>query len=898
MWSYLKILSLLIFVVSISITTKISAQTNTFEISGRVLSKDNQQPIESATIYIKKASDSSLITYSISDQKGNFKIYGDAIKDELILYISCIGFKTFEYPIKISNQKTDLKTIELDISSQMLDEVSISSTAPVIIKNDTIEYNVASFNPKRNDVVEDLLKKLPGVNVNPKGQVIINGKLVDKILIDGKPFFASDPTITTKNINIDMIDKIQVLNTKTKVEEFVGDEGSSDTKTINLSFKAEKKQSLFGRIKSGAGTQNNYELASMINMFNKGRKLSLVNSSNNINSPNFSFNDNSEQEALNPNSTIKGLLKSQNYGLNYSEQFQTNLDVYSSYFYNKSHLDNTNSIDQLNFIPDNSFTSKSQSRLTNRLDNHISNTNIDYKINQTILANVTIDFSHSKTDFNKSSFENSIDSNGILINELESSELSNSSLKNFNARIELTKRIGRKGAFANISISKAIKRTDSKQFENSLLQFIDNEEESISRDQFISEDLNEGPLRISNQIRIPIRDKRFLFDLSLVYINDKTTNKRLTFEKDELTSEFSILNETLSTNFRYDNHLFSSGFNIRLKYNKWRLNFGGSYLLRNLDNTDSFRPNLSISQQLNSYEFKTDFNYRLNSQQSINLNYGLRNIPPNLNQLRPFQDVSDQLNIITGIPSLNPTNNHRLYIGYSSFNFQKRRSFFMHLTANFIQDKIIPQVQISDDLVQETSFTNVNGNYNISLSLSHLKTFNISSRSSLKINFSNYFQIRRVINYFNTEKYSSQIRSLTPGLNVELKSEDLLDLSVNYNFTASNTNYSINNFENIAFNIHALNIGFNTYLPKPFEWKNSLEYVFNPSIEGFQNNFWRWNSTILYPVMKDRGTIFLHLFDIFDQNIDVNRIISQNFRRDIQNRTLRRYAMLGFSWKF
>ena len=160
----------------------------------------------------------------------------------------------------------------------------ITSRAPITIKKDTLEFNVKSFKTKKDANVEDLLQQLPGVEVDDEGKITVNGKPVNKLLVNGKPFFGDDPTITTRNLSKEIIEKVQVTDTKTKSEAFTGEEGDTQNKTINLTIKEENNQGYFGRIAGGKGTEDLYEYASIVNRFRGDRRISILAGGNNTNS--------------------------------------------------------------------------------------------------------------------------------------------------------------------------------------------------------------------------------------------------------------------------------------------------------------------------------------------------------------------------------------------------------------------------------------------------------------------------------------------------------------------------------------------------------------------------------------------------------------------------------------
>ena len=216
-----------------------------FKITGTVITEGENTPLESATVYLERIKDSTLVTYTISDKNGKFSLEGKSFDKDLNLFISYVGYRTHKQSIVLDKENITLETIKLQTDANALDEVVITSRAPITVKKDTLEFNVASFKTKRDANVEDLLKQLPGVEVDEAGKITVNGKDVNKILVNGKPFFGNDPTITTKNLTKELISKVQITDTKSKAQAFTGEEGDGENKTINLTIREDKNKGVW-----------------------------------------------------------------------------------------------------------------------------------------------------------------------------------------------------------------------------------------------------------------------------------------------------------------------------------------------------------------------------------------------------------------------------------------------------------------------------------------------------------------------------------------------------------------------------------------------------------------------------------------------------------------------------
>src|SRR5690606_3385175 len=261
-----------------------------FEISGRVLDPE-QKPLESATVYIEKAADSSLVTYSISEKDGSFILNGKTDAQELNFFVSFSGFQTYLVQID-AKERVQLGDIILEVLTNDLDEVVVTAARPPLtLKKDTLEFNASSFTTRPDANLEELLKKLPGVEVDTEGNITVNGKPVNRFLVNGEEFFGSDHRIATKNLPKEIIEKIQVMDTKTKAQEFTGEPGDPDNKTVNITIQEDKNKGYFARVTAGGGTDERYELSGIGNYFKDDMRISILASSNNINSSGFSYDE-------------------------------------------------------------------------------------------------------------------------------------------------------------------------------------------------------------------------------------------------------------------------------------------------------------------------------------------------------------------------------------------------------------------------------------------------------------------------------------------------------------------------------------------------------------------------------------------------------------------------------
>lgn len=883
-------------------TTLLSSQSKPFNISGTLVSESENVPLESATVYLQRVVDSTLITYTISDRNGEFTLENKTSDKKANLYISYVGYKTYSKVIALDKEFIGLGKINMQIDTETLDEIVIKSTAPITIKKDTLEFNVSSFKTRKDANVEDLLKELPGVEVDEEGNIQVNGKPVNRIFVNGKPFFGDDPTITTRSLTKDIVEKIQILDTKTKDQAFTGEEVDGENKTVNLVIKEENNKGVFGRVAAGAGTDNHYEYAGMFNYFDNDRRISFLAGGNDINSPGFSFGE--IRQMFGGGNDIRlgsgqGLIESQNFGTNYADKYGEKVDISANYFYSGSNSENRNTSNRENILADSRYFTTSNSNSINDSDTHSANFEIDIKIDSTLLINIEPSFRYSKSRTQFSEDETSSDELDELINQSTLSTNVETFGKNFSNEIDVTKRFGSNGAFLRLSLDNQINVRERDDFLNSETNIFGDNPEDILRNQYTDGENNVNNLSTRLTYRLPLIGKEFFVEFQYRYDLDKQEDKKSTFDLDTSTQEYSIFNTDLSTDFEYTNKASTPSVEFEYRKKDWSASMEASYVFRTLENNDMLRPELTIARDFEAVELRSRFRYRFSPQSSLRLGYNLNNNPPRLSQLQAFRDVSNPLNAVVGNPNLEPENNHRVYARYSNFNFQKGFGFYGFFRANFDNNTVVRKTIIRENLVRETTFANVNGNYDIRGYVSVSKKVKVDSLRTLNFDIGVGPNITRNINFNNNVQYASNNVSLSPRVEMRLIWKDVLEFNPRYRLSFTKNTFDIENFENQEFISHLLNLGSATFLPKGFEWRNDAQFNYNPNVaDGFQKSAWFWNTTLAYSVLKNQGTVTLKAYDLLNQNTNARRIATQNYIEDVESTVLQQYFMLSFSWKF
>lgn len=870
-------------------------QAQNFEIRGSLVDKETKNPLEAATVYLETIKDSTLVTYTITNQKGSFTLEGRSQIKDLRINISFLGYESYTKKIDISDEDISLGNIEIAPSKNTLNEVIIKSRAPITVKKDTLEFNVSSFKTKKDANIEDLLKELPGVDVNEAGEITVNGKPVNKILVNGKPFFGDDPTIATRNLTKDIVEKIQVTDTKTDDEAFTGDDGDQENKTINLTISEEKNKGIFGRLAAGGGTDERFEYAGIVNAFDSDRRLSVLGGGNNINVTGFSF-----ETTQNDFGGGQGIINSRNAGVDYTETYSKTVNASVNYFYSGTNSFNETIIERENILPESRFFSNSTSQSSSNSDNHNASASISIKKDSTLFINIRPSFDIMDTAFRDSENEESLDEENNLINQSIADNVSIEQTRNFSNNLSISKKWGSQGAYLRARLQNDVNRQESENFVNSTTEIFENDVPGvIDRNQFTDEKTDRDQYRLNLTYRHPLISEKLFLDVELEHRNDVRNTNLSTFDFNQETQEYSLFNTLLSSDFKSGNKRTTPQLKVNYKAEKYTFNVSTGYVFRTLENKDRLRPELDIKQRFEALELSSYIRYSFNSKKSFYLGVNKSNVSPDVSQLNPFVDVSDPLNIVMGNPNLSPSNNYSFYGGFNSSNYQKGGSYYIRTNGSFIDDAVISRTTIDDNLVSTTSYENVNGNYRLGIRGGYTKKTKLDSLRAINYDVSLSTNINRGINFNNDVQYASVNSSIIPRGSIRFTWKDLFEISSNYDVSFSKTTFGIDLFDDQEFLTH--NLGFDTALFafKNWEWRNDINYNFNPNIASdFQRSSWFWNTTLTYSFAKDKATAMLKVYDVLNQNTNARRTANANFIQDVQSTILEQYVIVGLSWKF
>ncbi|MGM0636601.1 MAG: outer membrane beta-barrel protein [Bacteroidota bacterium] len=893
-----KIFYLIILLVSVN------ALAQEYQVKGKLIDEVTDQPLESATIFSETISDSTLVDYTISNSKGEFSLEGKSSEEKLRVIVSYTGLENQSFKVTLAEKTIDLGEIIMKTSENSLEEVVVKSVrSPIVLKKDTLEFNAKSFQTRENANLEDVLKQLPGVEVSNSGEIKVNGQDVSRILVNGKEFFGDDPKIATKNLPKEIIDKIQVVDTKTREEEFTGKAGDSENKTINIELEEDKDKGYFSRLTAGGGTDGRYEGSGIGNYFEGEERISVLAGANNINSPGFSYDEvfdmmgSSARGGLNMRGGGNGITTSQSAGTNYVNDWEDEkYDLAADYFYGGTQTRNEVSSIRENILPEGSYFSNSEQ--SSRVDNHNHRSSVRFDImidSMTRISfrpNISADFGTSES----SSLSTSTTEDGDLINTAETNSREDNQSTNFSNNFTFSRKFGEKGSYVSLRFRNSHRNRENDNYFFSERTTAEQPDSEI-QDQLIATDNSTDEYNTSFTYRQALAEKLFL-DASYSFEVDKTTNSRSVLDFDEASNSYSDLNQNLSNAFNYTGQIHRPSLGLRLETEKIRsgLSLG---LLNSQLSTSSVTTDSEFDNSFNNLLANAFVNYQFSRSKSIRFSYRNDAQIPSAIQLQPVEIVTDPLNITVGNQNLNPAFSQSVRLRYNSFDYKNRTGFSAFASFTNTDNQVVPVITTDNDLVRTRTYTNVDGVQQGNAFLFYSKQIQTEGTDVMRYVISTSGSYSKNIGFTNEVEFNSDIYGVSPSLMFVFERPDMFNIRPRIRLNYNSTRYDIfsnrnENFTNTEFTLESTLLW-----PENFIFGNDISYFNYGNVsDAYENTSLLWNVSVGYQFWDDDATIKLKIFDLLNQNIATRRTTGEDFIQDTNQLILRRYAMLSFTYKF
>jgi hypothetical protein len=916
--------SLLITFVFIINSIIVNAQRTTV-VTGNVKDTSNQQHLNGATISLIDTKNSSLLSFVRTDTGGNF-IFTQVPKGKYRLSATHSGFHPSWRSFNISGESTvNLGEIFMRDNS-LLDEIIVDAEKPpVTVNGDTLEFNAGSFATKPNAVVEDLLKKMPGIQVDKDGTIHVNGQRINKVFVNGKEFFTGDPKLATQNLPADAVDKVQVFEKKSDQSEFTGfNDGNGET-ALNLKLKKDKKNPTFGKIKAGAGIPGRYDGQFNVNRFKGDQQFSAIGMANNTNRQGFSIMDvlNFTGETRNMmkgaggggmrieinngsntdfglpveggGASAAGIASTIAGGLNFNDTWHKKTDVNGSYFYNNIKVATDQHLKR-EFISSLNPYTYSQNSINNRAtESSRFNINIDHKIDSFNSIKFTPSYTHQVNHYNSSNNYISTFADNSKLNGGFSNTLSDATGDDLKNNILFRHRFAKKGRTISANFSMALNDSRSLGSQHSINHFF--ARDSTESTDTINQVNNVSSITQSFGGNITYTEplsKKTLIELNTSFNFNKGKLNRLTYDYNNYNNKYDKFNPFQSSVFNNEYQYAGGGAgfkNIHKKYNvSIAANLQYAALTSRLKDS-AFMVFQSFINVLPSANFAWNFT----RSKSFRLDYNTSTRQPTSSQLQPVTDISDPLNIRVGNLSLKQEYTHNATAQYFSANPLMQKNLMLMINASATQNAIVNADDINAQGIRTTHPVNADGVYNVFAIIDWgFRVKGINTRFTLG---GNVF-LNNNVNLVDGLRNNIHHVSYTPRASVNYNYKDKLDITaearVGYNIIKYSLQPSLNN--NYLQQEYSMET--NATLPFGIGINSDITYTANTGrAAGFNSYFTKWNAAITKQMLKNKkGELKFSVSDILNQNIGISRNGNQNYIEDVTYKTLKRYYMVGFTY--
>ncbi len=891
------------------------------QVQGFVVDSVTKKPLLEANVSVLLGRDSSFVQVQTTGGDGDFQVPNLAFGRYRLL-ISYVGYQPKSVPVTLSAEKpsVDLGTISVQPQTQTLNEVVVvQERPPVSVKGDTVEFNAGSFKTQPNAQVEDLLKKLPGVEVDRDGNLKAQGQDVRRVLVDGKPFFGNDPKMATRNLPADMIDRVQVFDRQSEQSQFSGvDDGERD-KTINLVTKRDRRRGVFGQQSAGYGTDDRYQARLSVNRFNNGQQLSGVGQLNNINQQNFTGNGptgggqgggavqgGNGGGGSTATASPPGITRALAGGLNFSDAIGTKADISSSYFYNNTDLQNQQNSRRETTLPSSS-TSGTQTNFTDRsngssLQNgaHRINLQLNYRLDSANSIRLIPNLSFTNNQTNSVSDAKTVDGQGAVLNTSLSNYSTNSQGVSGTNTLLWMHKFKRRGRTFSANLLTSINDQTSdglNQSQNQFLRTVGGQSSLFASR--IDQQNHQQTNALTNNLTLSYVEplslaKSIEFRYSMSHSDNKSD--RQVYDFDEKTSAYDLVNRQLTNKYANVFATQRGGISYQFRRVKYQYTLGVD-----MQNATLQSNNLTNDTKLNRSFFNVlptaRFQYNLGRNRNFTLDYRTRVNAPSVNQLQPIVDNSNPLYIRRGNPDLRPELSHVVNINYRTYDQTTFHSFVASVNFTQTQNRIVNATIISPSGAQEVKPINANGFYSLFGFLNFSRPMKWGAQT-VNLSLNTNLLGTQSMSFLNDRANTAQNLSVGQGLSLNTNISEKTDLNLSGNITYSRATYSLQPQQNTNFLTNTANLrAFHRFGNRLFV-QTDVYYTANSGrAAGYNQQYVLLNASLgQYLFKQKQGELRLTAFDLLNQNRSLTRTTTESYVEDVQSLVLRQYFMVSFNY--
>ncbi|MDR2126093.1 MAG: TonB-dependent receptor [Prevotellaceae bacterium] len=875
-----------------------SAQTS---ITG--ILTDGDEPLSLADIMLHKMPDTVLIKGVSTDDNGAFAIK-DVAKGTYMIKISYVGYDDFSKKIYIDGVAKEFKLGNIVMKSGiMLAGARVTGKATAVtIKGDTVEYNPNAYKLQDNAVIEDLLKKLPGVEVDKDGSIKAGGKEVSKVLLGGKEFFANDPTLATKNVPVKIVEKVQVLDRKSEQERLTGISDGEEETVINLEIKKGQQQGWMGNITSGLGRDVKNETGNKIRFDENAFVNRLTSNSRFTFISNFS-NTNTGRGGRNTFGGTSGNTTAGMGGIDLATFATDKLTVEGSGYFtyrntNVERSSNTETFLRDNLQQDSSIYTNGTSLSNSYNRNFNTNVRLTYKPNDFNTIIFRPQGSHSHSDSYNTSYSETLDANLDMINTSDQRNRSENKTTSYGAELNYSHKFGTSGR--NLSFELQFNGSDTKGYRKSYSEIKYRSKPDSVIDQLSNNTNKSTTYRFQTSYIEPLSKNNFL-QFRYSYRANNRDQKTLTYEDLDGDEIYDDLNDKNSNN--YDNKYINQQIHLsfRRTTDKYDFQIGANLNPQSSHSTgERYSYETGKIEPFDQKRNVTNFGpmariqYNFTKSHNVRVDYRTRTGQPSLSQLDPWIDMSNPLIISYGNPDLKPSFTHSLNIVYNLNNRSTMRTLMAGLRGSMTQNSIVSNSIFDKAGIQRRTYDNANGVWNLNGNV----IVNFPINATFQINSSSFASMSQNVSLANGDKNTTKYSMLMPNLGVQF-SALFMDLGVRGTITFTNTKNSLSAQGNRNVRDHDINAWTTVYLPLNFTFTSDISYKTGSGYSaGYDASQVVWNATVEKSIMNNKGTIKFSVNDILRDKKNITYSSIDNTIQQTLTNTLNCYFMVSFTYRF
>ncbi|HVS98426.1 MAG TPA: outer membrane beta-barrel protein [Puia sp.] len=913
-----------IILLSCFLLLRVSVLAQSSQISGTVTDTIEKKALANASVLLLRPSDSVLIRHTRTGAAGRFAFH-NLPSGHYLLLVTYPSYADYVDEVEVKDSASvDLPGIPLVLKSTLLAEVVVKGTASVRIKGDTTEFNSDSFRTEAGATVEDLLRKLPGIQVDRNVKITAQGESVKKILVDGEEFFGDDPTLVTQNLRADMIDKVQVYDKKSDQATFTGIDDGQREKTINLKLKDGKKNGYFGRATAGAGTDGYYDEELMANYFRNKRKIAGYGIVSNTGKTglNWSDRDNYGQSVFGTANvdastgaisiqgngddldTWSGQYQGQGSpsvrtgGLHYNDKWNDdNQSINGNYKYMNLGVTGTNTTNSQYILPDTVYYNNQRQVFNNNIVRQTLDGNYEAKFDSTtsldLMANGGTDH---KTTFN--GFHSVyLASDSSLVNSNDRTTTTTGDKRIVNSNLLFRKRMSKVGRTFSLNVRENYTDDASSGYLNSETRLYNhgNAYSDSLIDQF--KDYRTTSLLVDSRATYtePLSKTSFLVASYGLLLNNSHSN-RDSYNRAS-GGKYTALDSLYSNDYQYNVLAQRAGMAYRFSGKKLRVSAGADVGRSRLEQRD-LRADTMATRRFVDWYPTASLSYAFTSMRKISLQYNGSTSQPSVTQIQPIFTNEDPLNIYIGNPALKPQFNHRLSLFFNDYKVLTDRGLWANLWSNYTANDISTSVSVDSVGRSVHQYVNVKATWSFNGFLSYsFKWKKPDIRFNMHVN-GNESSNSSIVNGLTNDTRSG---TWSLGTGIDKSKEKKYDVGVDLNASYTTSNSSINTGVVTKYWTYEIQPNIDIFLPLKLQLHADADINLRQKTVLFPNN----NNVVLLNaylgkklLKRDALLIKLAVNDVLNQNVGFNRTVNSNFISQNTYTTIRRFAMLAVVWNF